>query len=144
MSATDMGPGASPVLVVDVKDIRHEMRDYLAHDLEWFHAYTSDYTWDKTDISNVPAGAVVASRIVVNAGVHSLCGWCITETTGAAAAQFRLLDGSAVGNEVLASGKLAQGTTTSFTPSDHGIKCYTGRIFLQVVSGSLEGVIYWR
>lgn len=133
-----------PVLTIDVRDLKREWHEYVGGEVEWYEAYTQDFTYKKTDIAATPAGAVAASRQVLAGDVHSVCGWCITETTGAAAAQFRLLDGSAVGNEVIGSAKLAQGTTNAVTFSDHGVEVYTGRIFLQVVAGSIEGVIYWR
>ncbi len=144
MSATNQGGASQPLLVVDINDIVHAERERLAGKLEWYEAYTADYTWEKTDIASVPGGAQAASRLILGGDVHAFCGCELTETTGLAAAQVRLLDGSAAGNEVILGVKIAQATTFIFPPSDHGVRVYTGRIFLQVVSGSVEGVIYWR
>jgi hypothetical protein len=144
MAANDQGAAATPLLIVNLRDISERARKWIAGDLEWFDDYEADFSYEKTDIGATPAVAVNASRQVLGGDVHSFIGVNVTETTGAAGAQFRLLDGSAVGAMVIHSAQVAQKTTYSYFTSDHGIRVQTGRIFIQIISGSLEGVVYWR
>lgn len=75
---------------------------------------------------------------------HLLCGWSVRETTGAAAAVFRLHDGRDVNEPVLASANLAANESIRDNFATPGLRVTTGGIFLEVVSGSIEGVIYVR
>lgn len=100
---------------------------------------------ERTDISAGVAGAVNASRQVLAGGdVEELIGWSLRETTGAAAAEMRLRDGNSAAGEVLAVVGLAANTSSFVFASGRGVRVLTGRVFLEVVSGSVEGVVYWK
>lgn len=98
----------------------------------------------KTDISPTIAGAVSASRVVLSGGnVVGFAGWSLRETTGTAAAVCRFHDGANVATEVLATVALASAASAIYRYDGQGVECATGRIFLEIVSGSIEGVVYW-
>lgn len=98
----------------------------------------------KTDLSAGIAGAVAASRQVLAGGdVRAMIGYAIRETTGTAGAVIRFHDGNGPGTEVIAPVSLAAGESDRSILGSHGITVSTGRIFLEVVSGSVEGVVYW-
>lgn len=97
----------------------------------------------RDDIAKSPAGAITASRLVVPGDACVMFGWAIRETTAAAGASFRLWDGNAAGTELLANCNLASNESDRDWFGPQGIVVQTGRIFIEVVSGSLEGVVYW-
>lgn len=99
--------------------------------------------WQKTDIAASPAGAVTASRQVLRGDVRALVGWSVAETTGTAAAAFRLRDGTGTTSEVLARINLAANESDRDTFGQRGILVNTGNIWLEFISGSFEGVVYW-
>lgn len=122
------GPGATPTEVdVDIHlDANHE-------------------GYRKTDISGQVAQPVTTNIAVLQGGdVHALMGWSLRETTGAAAAAIRLHDGNSAATEVIATIALASGTSVTFLTHGRGIRVDRGRIFLEWLSGSVEGVLYWR
>lgn len=98
----------------------------------------------KTDLGKSPGVAVTASRQVFGGDPCTLYGWAVAETTNAATATIRLRDGSDANAEVIARINLAinESDRDMFTP--HGIIISTGHLWLEVVSGSVEGVLYWR
>jgi len=99
----------------------------------------------KTDIGPTPAAAVTASRQVIGGGdACELMGYALRETTGAATAALRLRDGNNAATEVIVAVNLAanESVRDMFTP--RGLVIATGRVFLEWLSGSIEGVIYWR
>lgn len=99
----------------------------------------------KTDISSGTAGAVTASRGILAGDACELLGWSIVEDAGvAAAAEIRLHDGKDANGEVLAVIKLPASGSSQVPPTNPGIEVKTGRIFLEWVAGSVEGVIYWK
>lgn len=65
--------------------------------------------------------------------------YSIRETTGSAAAQVRLINGSDDNAQWVASIELAQATSTAEYLGDHGIPCNAG-LFLQTLNGTTEGV----
>lgn len=73
-----------------------------------------------------------------------LLGWSARETTGAAAASFDLYDGSSAGGAPLGVQNLASGASETVLFETPGILLATGKVYLQVVSGSLAGVVYVR
>lgn len=98
---------------------------------------------------SVELGASVAQAIGIGTrevigDAHLLCGWSVRETTGAAAAVFRLHDGRDVTAPILASANLAANESIRDNFATPGIRIRTGGVFLEVVSGSIEGVIYVR
>lgn len=102
-----------------------------------------DRPMNKTDLGLSPGAVVAASRVVVSGDVHMLRGWAIVETTGANPASIRLRDGTGINNEIFARINLAAGESTRDIMSSKGVKCTTGNIWLEVLSGSVEGVLFW-
>lgn len=96
------------------------------------------------DISPGSGAAVLASRQVLGGGACELTGFRVAETTGAAAMSFRLWDGTGAGGQLLAVGGAPAGGVDSNLPSEPGVLVSTGKVYLQVVSGQMAGVIYWR
>ena len=90
------------------------------------------------------AAAITAGTREVMGRANLLCGWSVREATGTAAAVFRLHDGRDATAHVLASANLAANESIRDNYSTPGIKLETGSVFLEVVSGSIEGVIYVR
>lgn len=97
-----------------------------------------------TDLSAEVGAAVSASRQVLDGDVCELLGWRIVETTGAAAMAFRLHDGSGSAGTLLTVGGAASAGVDSMPISEHGIEVQTGKVYLEVKSGSMAGVLYWR
>ena len=110
-------------------------------ELEWLE---QQYRLRPVDISPAPAGAVAASHTVLNGGASFLCGWALRETTGAAAAAIRLWDGASNNDQLLLTLALASGAGDRYILDRHGIWITTGRVFLEVVAGSVEGLLYIR
>lgn len=99
----------------------------------------------KSDIGPTAGAAVTASRILPAAGnVKALLGWAFAETTGQATATIRIRDGLTANPQVFARINLAANESTRDFILPYGIKCTTGELFLEVLSGSVEGVIFWR
>lgn len=121
------GPAADNPTVVVLADIAHHHR--------------ATY---RTDISNGVGLAVVASRVVVGSTACELHGWALRETTGAAKADVRLHDGKDQTTELLATIDVPSGGSNIALPQGQGVRVYTGTIFLEVVGGSVEGVVYWK
>lgn len=130
-------------MVVDALELSEYIQHYLADPARNDHSYTDLFTGNKTDLGATPAAAVAASRVVLNSDVHAILGWAICETTGTASAAVRLIDGNASNGEVFARINLVQGESVRDWYIPKGIRCFTGRLFLQVLSGSVEGVVYW-
>lgn len=143
MSTSTPAPGASPVLVVDVMELATYLHHALADPERYAGSYSDIFTGNKTDIATAPGGAVAASRQVINSDVHAILGWSFAETTNAAGATIRIHDGNQVSGEVFARINLGANESVRDWYIPKGIRCFTGRIFLEVVSGSVEGVIYW-
>ena len=133
-----------PPVQVELEDVVRAVTEQLSLNGYSFTAYTEIPYWRKTDISAGIAAAVTVSRQVLAGDVRQVGGWSIRETTGAASAMVRFIEGNAVGGEVICPVGIPQGTTVTVAPTAPGIQVFTGRVFMQVVSGSVEGVIYWR
>lgn len=99
----------------------------------------------KMDISAGVAGAVAASR-AVNSGsdVSRLRGWSVRETTGAAGAAFRLHDGQDANGDLLATVGLLAGASDHRSLPGNGVCVERGRIFIEILAGSVEGVLYYH
>ena len=103
------------------------------------------FTARKADISSGVNQAVTASRAVLAAGdVTSLVGWSLWETTNAAGATINLHDGSSIAGELIANATLNANESIRDLWYPWGIIVATGRIWLEVVSGSVAGVLYYR
>jgi hypothetical protein len=133
-----------PVVVVTTHELEEYVRRMLESPADESRGYSQAYDYKKTDLAYPGTGAVVASKAVLPGDVLAIGGWALRETTGAAVATVRLRDGSAAINEVIAPITIAAGGFVFFPPYGRGIEVATGKVFLEVVAGSLEGVIYWR
>lgn len=99
----------------------------------------------RSDITVVPGTAVTSSRQLLASGnVVALCGWALAETTGTAGATVRIHDGLDANEAVFARINLASNESTRDMWGYPGVKCTSGNLYLEVVSGSIEGVIFWR
>jgi hypothetical protein len=76
----------------------------------------------------------------ISNSVGRLVGYSFSETTGAAPAWVRLRDGSDANGDLIASIKLLAGTSTN-PWRGNGISFSYG-LFVEVVAGSIEGVVY--
>lgn len=72
-------------------------------------------------------------------GVGTLEGWNFTETSGSAGAHVRLRNG-AVGGDIVASIKLGAGESVG-EDYDNPIGV-AGKVYVQLVSGAVEGALY--
>jgi hypothetical protein len=86
----------------------------------------------------MPTGYVPISAAGLT-GVGSLKGWNFTETSGSAGAHVRLRNG-AVGGEIVASVKLGAGQSAGENYDDP--INVSGRVFVQIVTGAVEGALY--
>ena len=132
------------MLVVTEGELEHHIRNFLSDPAERSEGYTESFAHKKTDIAYPGTGAVTGNKGILGGDVRAITGWAIRETTGAAAATIRLRDGSAAIGEVIAPLGLAANGFAFFPPMGKGIEVATGKVFLEVVAGSVEGVIYWR
>ena len=144
MSATNQGPAGGPVPVVDVLEASEDYRRRVADPAHMDKSYTDLFDYLKTDISLVAGGAITASRSVISSDVHALMGWALAETTGTATASVVLWDGRGVQTEVFAPINLGINESDRDIFMPKGVRCGSGGIFIQVVSGSVKGVVYWR
>ena len=90
-------------------------------------------------LSPTPA---TTSQTVVPAGAKVLYGWSLAESTGSAAAKVRLKDGGTSG-KLLAVITLASSGSSQQFASEQAVGVSTGQITLEVVSGSVEGTLFW-
>lgn len=102
------------------------------------------YPMEKTDIGATPGAAVVASRVINAGDIAVLMGYALAETTGAASAAIRLRDGNLAAGEVIARVDLLANESVRDFWTPHGVRVATGHLFLEVVSGSVEGVVFWK
>lgn len=102
------------------------------------------HPYKKTDLGKTPGVAVTVSRQVFAGDVCTLYGWAVAETTGAASAAIRLRDGLDANAEVIARINLLASESDRDTFTPHGIIVSTGHLWLEVLSGSVEGVLFWR
>ena len=116
-----------------------ELIEVLTSGRRWKH-----YPWEKTDIGPTPAAAVAASRAINIGDIAVLCGYAVAETTGTATAAIRLRDGNNANGEVIARVNLVANESVRDFWTPDGVRVFTGHLFLEVVSGSVEGVVYWK
>lgn len=96
------------------------------------------------DISIGGGASVSASRQVLAGAACELTGFRVIEPTGLAKMEFQLWDGTSSGGQLLAVGGAPSGGVDYAAPTEPGVLVATGKIYLQVVSGALAGVLYWR
>lgn len=144
MSATSGAAAATPLLIVDVDELTAHIRRLIADPNLGGGSYTDIFTGNKSDFSQIqPGGAVNASGVIINTGVHAVLGWAACETTGTNNAQVRIHDGNSAQGEVFARINLLPNESVRDWYIPRGIRCFTGRLFLEVIAGSVEGVVYW-
>lgn len=83
-----------------------------------------------------------ANGTLVASGARELLGWSVTATT-AAAGHCRLRDGNYAGAPVVAVIQFVAGGDDHEWLADQAVALNSGAIFLEVVSGTLEGEVYW-
>jgi hypothetical protein len=74
-------------------------------------------------------------------GLTLLLGWSFRETTAAAGATFRLVDGTETGGAIVASITLTSNESTRDLIPAPGLACMSG-LFLDVIAGEIEGSIW--
>lgn len=73
----------------------------------------------------------------------ALFGWCLCESTGSEGASVRLHDGDGTDDPALTSLiTLSANESTRDWFGDQSIEVFSGQVFLEVVSGSVEAVVY--
>ena len=144
MSYTTPPANDPPQIAVGLLELEHLARTNPDRFGPLYKAYGESFSWNKTDIAGGVGVAVTASRIVINGDVRAIGGWALAETTNAATASLRLHDGNNANGEVLVRINLAINESTRDIMPIHGIRVFTGRVFVEILSGSVEGVIYWR
>jgi hypothetical protein len=102
------------------------------------------HPWRKIDIAGGAGVAVTASRQIIASDVREFGGYALAETTNAAGANVRFHDGSNATGDVFARVNLATNESTRDTFGPHGIKCDSGNVYLEMLTGSIEGVIFVR
>jgi hypothetical protein len=88
-------------------------------------------------------GAPLTSTLQLFSFSAELCGWSLRETTGSAGASVDLYTGEGTNGELIASIAVASGGMSAVISSHHAIWARRG-IFVNVVSGSVTGVVYYR
>ena len=74
----------------------------------------------------------------------ALFGWSAKESTGSAPASFRLRDGTSVSSpELTATISLVAGESDRDWFGDQSVEVFSGSIYVEIVSGSVELVVYW-
>lgn len=97
----------------------------------------------EVDAIAVPFASRSASLSIAS-GFGRLSGWSLWESAGSpAVAQVRFRDSTDVSGTLLGGAKLAASGTDAGPNMDEGIRFRTG-VFMEVVAGSVEGVIYIR
>lgn len=114
--------------------------DLFARLLLWEH----EHELRAVDIAAAPGGAVNASKQIGSGNFNLLFGWSFTETTGAAVASVRLHDGRDANGAVLARISLTAAAGVREMLPEKGLRLQTGQLWLEVVSGSVEGVLWVR
>lgn len=112
--------------------------------LSWLTFMAENRLMRPEDIAPAPGGPVTASVQVIQGGANELCGWALTETTGTATAALRLRDGNSATSKVIARINLAANESVRDYFDAHHLEVVTGMIFLEWLSGSIEGTLWVR
>ncbi len=84
----------------------------------------------------------LTTRLIAG-GSGILRGWSVRETSSAAGAVFQVFDGTDANGQLAASVALKPGESTRDWFSEEGVKIESG-LFLNVVSGVMEGAVYFH
>lgn len=96
----------------------------------------------RAGVTTIP-GESVGGTPAVYQSVSLLAGWSLVETTGAAGAKVRFRDGTTVAGPILAEVTIASGGPPSEV-SQFNAAVASGAIFMEVVSGSIEGSVEFQ
>lgn len=102
------------------------------------------YPWEKSDIGPTPAADVSASRVINAGDLAVLVGYSITEASDTGPAAIRLRDGNTNAGEVICRINLLPSESIRDTFSPVGIRVFTGHLFIEVLAGVVEGVVFWK
>ena len=77
--------------------------------------------------------------------VHVVEGWALAEMTGSAPARVRIHDGADANGDLMASITLAANESVRdfLIPQALTTRSGSGALYVEVVSGSVEGAIWW-
>lgn len=75
--------------------------------------------------------------------VKILFGWALAETTGSAGVKLRLRDGTTASAPSIIPITMSGGESTRDFFGDEAIEINSGSIYLEIVTGSIEGSILW-
>lgn len=92
-------------------------------------------------VSSVPFQSGPGSLTLV-AGDLRLIGWSAVETTGAASAQFDLVDGTGTGGALVGVEALAASQAATRSLGTRGVQVHS-QLTLVINSGTVRGVIYY-
>ena len=98
----------------------------------------------KTPLSNTDEAIVSASGPTPIGNAKALHGWSLLEASGTNTCSIVLYDGSGVDGLSFAPITLLAAQSTRDYFGNNGLICTTGKVYLQIVSGELSGVLYWR
>lgn len=136
-------PARTPVLVVTVEELHAYLRELEGESQDQEGGYSEAFTFRKTDFGTSPNQAVSVNRPILNGGVRAVCGWSVREQTGTATAALTLVDGGMIGGEIIAHITLQPFESVRDVWPGRGIRCFTGRVFLVMFTGVVQGVLYW-
>jgi hypothetical protein len=88
-----------------------------------------------------PQGPITASGVVLT-GAGRLVGWCVSETSGSAAAAVRIYDGAGINTQAVARIAVPANSTNAVGPGSFGIACDRG-LYVQIQSGAAEVYLYF-
>lgn len=98
---------------------------------------------DELGQSTALATPTTTSGVVVSTNIRTLLGWSVAESTGLATAKFRLRDGTGVSGKLIAPLTLAANESARDWFAEQALVINSGALFLEMVSGSIEGTVYW-
>jgi hypothetical protein len=98
-----------------------------------------------TELSPNPTKASVQ---VVASGASNLCGYAFAEKTGKATAKLIIRDGTSGGKEMfpitLNPSESTREVWAFQSEGPRGIPVTSGAIYIEVVSGEIEGIVIWE
>lgn len=108
----------------------------------FYPAITGSKILVKAGETKIPGDEVGGKESILQT-VGAIFGWNITESTGLAKAKIRLWDGTSGSepNTFIATISLSANSTE--TMSGQSIQLKNNAVFIEIVSGSIEGTIYY-
>jgi hypothetical protein len=90
----------------------------------------------------VPSTPISASGVIAT-NAKMLTGWALAETSGTASAAVYIYDGSNASGSLLAPVNLAAFESTRDILPAPGLPITSGQLYVQVVSGTIQGAVWW-